>query len=454
MNVATLRTAGRRPPVPASLALQSGGQLTVERWLRILPGKRLTGIAHWQEQRVVAKLFVAARHPERHWQREHDGVRQLEKSSLPSPPLLDAGQIVGGGYYLLFPYLADAREPVPDSAEDLKRVVSLLGCLHACGLKQEDAHLGNFLLKDEETFVIDGDAVRNLHSPQECIDNLALLLAQLSPENELAMRAGLLATYRTCNPGCTIDDARLGAGITQSRERRLNDYLKKCLRDCSLFQVSRSMNRFVSTVRSEADWLAPVIADPDRWLEQGIPLKQGRTATLARVDVGGHQIVIKRYNIKGAGHALSRAWRPSRAWHSWLEGHRLSFLGITTPRPLALIETRLGPLRSTAWLITEYCGGENLSVINPDIPPGEVVVAIGRLFALMHDACISHGDLKATNLIWHAGEICLIDLDSMQQHESATGYARAWWKDRERLLGNWSKESPLHAAISAVLPPG
>ena len=86
-----------------------------------------------------------------------------------------------------------------------------------------------------------------------------------------------------------------------------------------------------------------------------MPLKRGRTATLARVEVNGRQLVIKRYNIKGPVHALSRSWRPSRAWHSWLEGHRLNFLGIATPRPLALVEQRAGPLRGKArWVSADW----------------------------------------------------------------------------------------------------
>jgi hypothetical protein len=56
--------------------------------------------------------------------------------------------------------------------------------------------------------------------------------------------------------------------------------------------------------------------------------------------VAGRTLVIKRYNIKGFAHWLKRFWRPSRAWHSWREGNRLAFLGIATPKPLAVLEKR------------------------------------------------------------------------------------------------------------------
>jgi tRNA A-37 threonylcarbamoyl transferase component Bud32 len=202
--------------------------------------------------------------------------------------------------------------------------------------------------------------------------------------------------------------------------------------------------------------LAPLVADSDHWLDRGIPLKRGRTATLALVELGGRKLVIKRYNIKSPGHALSRCWRPSRAWHSWVEGHRLSFLGIATPRPLAMIEQRLGPLRGRAWLIVEYCAGESLAThlagFSDVEPPAAELQAVRELFSKLADAHVSHGDLKATNLLWSDEGLNLIDLDAMRQHVNATSYARAWRKDRARFLQNWPDDSALRCAMETVLP--
>lgn len=141
------------------------------------------------------------------------------------------------------------------------------------------------------------------------------------------------------------------------------------------------------------------------------------------------------FNLKSLRHALSRVWRPSRGWHSWREGHRLALYGIATPTPLALVEERKGPLRGRAWLITEYCGGADLlGHLDPSVPPPPVIAAALRtLFATLHRVRISHGDLKATNLLWDGREIKLIDLDAMCQHRSAAGHARAWRRDRLRV---------------------
>lgn len=454
-NAASLRAAGRNPLPRIEIALDDGHLLTIERWLRILPGKRLTGVGRWQGRKVLAKLFIADRGGERHWQRECRGAETLKTHALPTPPLLASGQLAEGGHYALYDYLEGAHSPDAASAAELAQVFDLVGRMHAQGLLQEDAHLGNFLVKDGMLYLIDGDAIRASVAPAACAANLALLFAQLQPAIEAELRTPLLAAYRAGNPRADIDEPRLSAAVSRARAARLADYLDKCLRDCSLFKSARRMDKYFSIVRTEAGLLAPLIHDPDAWLEKGIPLKHGRTATLALVEVGGRQLVIKRYNIKGAGHALSRCWRPSRAWHSWIEAHRLSFLGIATPRPLALIERRFGSLRGRAWLISEYCPGMDLAKhLEPslDAPPATELAALGRLFAQLAAARISHGDLKASNLIWHAGKVHLVDLDAMRQHDSEAAFARAWRKDRERLLRNWPADSTLHAALAAALP--
>ena len=453
----SLRASGRELPVFCTMTLDNGRVLAINRWLRVLPGKRLTGIASYQGQTVLAKLFIAARGSERHWQREYRGIESLKAHGLPTPKLLATGRLDGAGYFVLTKYVEGARSPSPNIpvADELGLVFEMVSRMHAQGILQDDVHLGNFLLRDRSLYVIDGDAIRPASSAQDCADNLALLFAQLPPATCKRMQAGLLTAYRKGNPDLVIDEAHLGAAIARARDTRLADHLDKCLRDCSLFKVARRVDLFFSIVRSEVDFLAPLVADPDTWLRQGVSLKRGRTATLALVELNGRKLVIKRYNIKGPGHALARAWRRSRAWHSWIEGHRLQFLGIPTPRPLALIERRIGPLRGRAWLVTEFCPGKNLArhlATQAGTPPAPELAAIGQLFAQLAGARISHGDLKAANLLWHDGKINLVDLDALRQHASDSSFARAWHDDRERFLRNWPDNPVLRGKLETVLP--
>ena len=159
-TAASLRAAGRNPLSQIGIALEDGRLLTIRHWQRILPGKRLTGSGEWQGRQVLAKLFIASRGSERHWQRECRGAATLARHGLPTPASLASGLLPDGGHYVLYEYLGGVRSPDGASLDELHRVFALVGRMHARGLVQEVAHLGNFLLKNGWLYVIDGDAVR------------------------------------------------------------------------------------------------------------------------------------------------------------------------------------------------------------------------------------------------------------------------------------------------------
>jgi tRNA A-37 threonylcarbamoyl transferase component Bud32 len=471
LEAAQLIAQGREPGVPFRIALGGGDELTLIRLLRVLPGKRIVGEGVLNGRRVLAKLFIA-RGSARHWAQERAGIEALHHAGIATPGLLLAAPLAAGGHALLTDFLASAESLAeawlkhsgrpPGHAEALAALspaFTLLGRMHAAGLVQEDLHLGNFLNQAGRLFVIDGDAVRAV-TPGQPLDarhampNLAILLAQL-PASWTAQQDRLLAAYRLGGGRVQEALAHLPAEILRVRDGRLKSFLAKTVRDCTLFSVRQGLGRFVAAVREKAPALSLPLAAPDAQIGQGMLLKDGATCTVARVESAAGPLVIKRYNLKNLRHALSRAWRPSRAWHSWQAGHRLQFLGIPTPAPLALIEERLGPLRRRAWLITEFCPGPDLltHLSANDEPPAAEARAIVALFQSMQEQRISHGDLKATNLLWHEGRILVIDLDATVQHHSAAEYARAWRRDRARLLRNWPASSVLHRWLNDTLPP-
>ncbi|MDR1854128.1 MAG: lipopolysaccharide kinase InaA family protein [Azoarcus sp.] len=463
LTAAALVDARRVPPFPFAVLLNDGSRLEMLRPLRVLPGKRVVGEGFWNGTRVLAKLFVASGGV-RHWRRELDGLKALMAAGIPTPALLAFGALKAGGRYLLTEFVPDAHTLADDLAaggaqEALAAVCVRLGELHAHGLVHGDPHPRNFLFAAAEPLIIDGDAVRHRVAPlpgKEADANFALFLAQLSPDQPLE---GLLAAYRKGNAHHVSEFAALQPLIERYRLWRLKNYLPKTVRSCTAFEVRRNPRRFTAVARGDAEWLAPLLADPDRALSGGVLLKDGNTATVARVDFAGRALVVKRYNVKNAAHALSRAWRPSRAWHSWREAHRLRFLGIGTPQPRALIEERLGPLRRRAWFIADYHDGRNLlQVLAPHIedaaPPEAVGAALLRFVEAFHRWRIGHGDFKASNLLWDETRQCVvvIDLDAMVQHAHVAEYACAWRRDRARLLANWPAGSGLWRWLNERLP--
>ena len=466
-----LRTAGRTPAIPFFVMLADGNNVRVTRLLRVLPGKRIVGEGEWQGRRVLAKLFVA-KASARHWAQERDGIEALCRANLSTPELLLSQSLPDGGHILLTAFLdgtqslaeswaAVSERPAGDAnaLDVLRPAFKILGRLHASGLIQEDLHLGNFLRQDETVFVIDGDAVRviSLGKPldgKRASCNLAILLAQLPPAWDSCQEA-LIQGYLS-GGGCAIlDMAALDRERVRIRHWRLMDFLRKTVRDCTLFVVRRSVFQFVAVKREEFEHFSPLLASMDETIRQGTLLKDGRTCTVAQIRLGERSLVVKRYNLKNCWHALERLWRPSRAWHSWRAGHCLRFLGIPTPEPLALLEERVGPLRRRAFLISAYCPGMDLSkqLASAEEPQREVAEAIIALFRALCEQRISHGDLKATNLFWHEGRVFMIDLDAMIQHHSASSFLRAWRRDRARLLRNWPVKSVLYQWLETNLPP-
>lgn len=467
VDTASLRAAGRHPAMPCRVHLADGREIKLLRALRVLPGRRVVAEAWVGDQRVLAKLFISDA-ADRHARREREGIGTLTEAGIDTPPVVGHAPLSGGGHALLTRFLPEASSLAerwqstadapgdPDALALLAPILSLVGRMHARGLTQSDLHLGNFLLDEEKTWLIDGDTVER-HTPTLPVAaasaNLAILLAQLPPAWD-ACQAELVGHY-VAGGGPRPDPARLTGQVEAVRKHRLQDLLDKALRDCTLFAVTRSFTRFTSVVRDEADALAPLLADLDGAMARGALLKDGNSVTVARVQLGERALVIKRYNIKGVRHGLSRLPRPSRAWQSWLSAIRLRFYGIHTPRALAMVEARFGPLRRQAWLISEWCPGVELNhVLTADqTPESALAVALRTTFETLARQRIQHGDLKATNLLWHNGQLSLIDLDATTAHPSPAAFARGWARDRARLLRNWPLDSPLVRWLDANLPP-
>ncbi|WP_395504852.1 lipopolysaccharide kinase InaA family protein [Ectopseudomonas hydrolytica] len=473
MPLHKLNQAGRTPTLPLTLEL-AGESLVLERLLRVLPGQRYVGLARWQGRQVLAKVLVGGK-AQRHFQRELEGAERMAHQGLVTPELLAYGFVEGQGGWLLFEYLDGAQslwqawrevaqQPLLGDGQQgvLAEALGAIGQMHAQGLWQDDLHLDNLLRHEGRLYLIDGGGVRwetpgQPLSRAHVLENLGVFFAQLPAELDPFLEE-LLIHYLLANGEHALPLEMLQAEIAKVRRWRLRDYLKKAVRDCSLF-AARIGAFGLRVVRREAEAaLQPLLSDLDARIEAGHIYKTGGAATVARVELDGRPMVVKRYNVKNWLHWLKRFWRPSRAWHSWIEGNRLELLGIATPRPLAVIERRWCWLRGRAYLITDYCGGQDIiarfEAYTQAVPPENELLALDRLFAALLRERISHGDFKGHNLFWDEkqGAWSLIDLDAMRQHHSTRSFARAYARDRARFLRNWPADSALHQLLDQRLP--
>ena len=476
MRLSELQKSGRAPGLPLSIELADAAgpaQLQLLSLLRVLPGQRYVGAGVWRGRTVLAKLMVGAK-AARNFQRELNGVRLLAEQGLTTPQLLADGLQEGEGGWLLFEFLEgahslgdawDAVASLPVLADEqvavLAEALTAIGQMHLKGLWQEDLHLDNLLRQGGKLYLIDGagicveEAGKPL-SRQKVLENLGVFFAQLPISLEPFIEE-LLVHYLLSNGEHALPLEALLKQVEKVRAWRLHDFLNKTGRDCSLFSVQQGAFALRAVRREEEPAMLPVLARADALLDHGHLYKTGGAASVGKVEVDGRTLVIKRYNIKGFAHWLKRFWRPSRAWHSWREGNRLAFLGIATPKPLALLETRFLWLRGKAYLVTEHLPGPDIIerfapyVEQGDAPEAELA-ALDRLFADLLRERISHGDLKGHNVFWADGRWALIDLDSMCQHRSASGFAAAYARDRARFMRNWPVGSALYQVIDGRLP--
>ncbi|MFO7885104.1 MAG: lipopolysaccharide kinase InaA family protein [Desulfobacteraceae bacterium] len=473
LDIKHIVLAGKRYEVPFTLQPADGRNLLeCEQVLRFVPGKRAVVFGQWNGQKIVAKLFFKPFVSKKHVQREIKGSRLLKKAGIDTADILYAGTDADGTIKILvFNALvpsksleriieANNREDIPPC---LEKLMILIGKLHNAGLFHNDLHLNNFLLVScsNTLYALDGAAVEEKKKTAALgmalsLKNLADVFARLKIKNKALFNA-LLNTYaRTREIRMDAEkQARLEKLIEKEERAVLNKYLKKMFRRSTRHICKR---KFTSLVICRRESYTPAmkvfLENPDAAFD--VPedrlLKAGNSSTVVRMFMDGKEMVVKRYNMKTWLHALRRAVIKSRAHISWYNSHMLLKVGISTPRPVAFKENRLGIFRNKAYFICEFIPGTSLrnyckaagSVDNRIL---EKIVQMVRIFK---DSRISHGDMKASNIILHSNKPFLIDLDSMKQHKGRLFFTRAHCKDMKRFMKNWADQPEILHGFKAL----
>lgn len=184
-------------------------------------------------------------------------------------------------------------------------------------------------------------------------------------------------------------------------------------------------------------------------------LKNGDTTTVVKMAWKNKFLIIKRYNNMGGKLNAIKRYFLSRAKRSWLCAHRLLAYEINTAKPVAYVEEGSGK-HKTSFFITEYIDGisaghffENIESISPETNSAAVAVIdlINHLFRMP----ISHGDLKASNIILGGNKAYFIDLDGTQRHFSKMRQRYRQRRDKMRFLKNWLSKPNLYNYFSEKL---
>lgn len=198
--------------------------------------------------------------------------------------------------------------------------------------------------------------------------------------------------------------------------------------------VKRRFSSSIDTLLREA-----LEGDLDHLIQSSQILKNDKTTTVAKLDVLGNSIVIKRYNARSFWHRIKRALRQSRAKRCWDMSDIFANVGLQVAPRIAMVEKRWGPFCLDAYFVAEFLEAEEFLTWLPSQLPAEKAKAqqqVNRLFSTFQQHRLSHGDMKATNLLWFKQGIVFLDLDAAKQHYFNVMWLRAYRRDKKRFAKN------------------
>lgn len=433
-----------------------------EKIVRLIPKKRLVVFGTWNEQPVVIKFFYDSRSAKRHYEREREGIESLLSSGVPTPRILFHGPLFKKRVYVLVfeqiteAYSLDELWQQKASPEELISVLHAftieLATQHVLGIIQHDLHFKNFLLKGNQIYTLDGGSIESFHEllpKKTSLEHLALFFSQLGVGTDDLQQA-LFQCY-TQSRGWIVkpaDTQLLHSAVKKWNELRKNNYLEKIQRNCSAFvKIKKPMSLVMCDRDYFSEKFQKFLVNPESAFAhtQMEVLKAGQSSTVIKAIVDEKTVVIKRYNIKSAWHWVRRSLRSTRAADSWKLANTLRLFGISTPKPIAFIEKRFLGLRNKSYFVMEHVKGPNLAeyFANYEASDAHFEKIAARVVTLIKNIAqlkMSHGDLKATNILIEKDQPVLLDLDGMKEYKTHRKAKRVYKNEIKRFMKNWKNQ--------------
>ncbi|MDF1700593.1 MAG: lipopolysaccharide kinase InaA family protein, partial [Planctomycetota bacterium] len=334
--------------------------------------------------------------------REGQVLRALKAAGVRVPEVLayaDEGEDV------VVTHFVDGLMPLPPADEApaglLEDVAVLLALAHAAGLRHADLHAGNLALSGELPLLVDLGSAR-MGKPISDGERARVLAALAHGLLDGARRTqclrALIAYMRQVHGGDGRTEARALARDVESelrlvrrRFRRGRD--RRATRTGKHFELiatGSGLTGIRNRDTTDASWLDRAASWLETQAEDAQPLKaDGRIQRLG-------PLVLKYYD----GVAPGRLPRPVRAFRM---AYALRNRGIPAPVPHLAVTDEHG----AGVLASAYIDASNLHDLIATgryaaLPAAErrsLLEHIGRTLRLMHDAEVTHRDLKAPNLL-------------------------------------------------------
>ena len=194
--------------------------------------------------------------------------------------------------------------------------------------------------------------------------------------------------------------------------------------------------KFAENINKE---FSKVLLNPDELLKKSEIIKDDKSTTVGKFEWQDKQYIIKRFNARNKGHAIKRSLRRSRANNCWYMSLIFLKYSIAVAKPIAMLERRAFFLKADSFFISEHIDGVEILGWLPEQESSMQIMVkqqMIEIFTIFAKNRLSHGDMKATNLLWSGQKIALIDLDAAKQHSNNILFARAHARDKRRFSRN------------------
>lgn len=435
MNIETLSTRQWEDDSPFQVTV-AGATFVGEQVLRLVPGKRLVASGTWQGQPVVAKIFF--NDGGQHARPESETLTMLAEQAMPVPGVLKLYQQGPHAVLLLEKLPGSDLQTVLGAGFDpelVGRMLNLVWELFRLGWVQKDLHPGNFMVSEAGLYCIDAGEMKRVVSfdPRALKNNLALLAVQF----QLPFQQPLVREIKKAMEGWGLNSEGFDASCQRLLSRRVIKADRKWTRNCTAVSVELQPDRTVYLNRQWREQADELLALCER--SSGLSLiKEGRRVRVT----GNDQWVVKHYHSMGWKGRLRQKLGLSHGMTSWRRGLTWSLLGVPTPEPVLLVEFTQGEQAGQSIIVCPKFSGIRLSEIMETHRNNASIVAdkVREWLALFQWAGLSHGDMKAQNILVSAGgEICFIDLDAASVRDGGLLGQGGNKKDRLRFEKNWEQ---------------
>lgn len=429
--------------------------------LRMPQGIFIKQIRYWGMQSVLKTLGKGNAY------REGRMILELERRGIPVPEVLAFGthrargllrrdilvtkEVTNGISLADFIKNNYTQLDFREKSQLIKNFALFIKTLHETGIFHADLHIGNILINKnngENNFVIlDLDRVRiksTSLSQKQSAANLALLLANFWTLSTRMERFRFLKYYNgrwRDTDGKNFIKKILRIALKTSHKtwgkkttRCLSNNSRFIKEKIGPFKIYRA--RCPVTDRIFQD----LLPDPDRILEQGEILKDGRTVKAAKIEVGGQLFFLKRYNCKGWKYQIKNAFRRSRALRTWQVTWGFKVRDLPVPKPLICLEERKFRLLRRSYILSEFLEKtkrlNDLWVEMDNFDQRKFSIRLAMILGRMHQVGGFHGDLKWNNIlarqIKDEKQIIFCDMDSARVYRRTQSGKST--KDLRRLL--------------------